>query len=279
MKPLFFIAAISLTLTWAASQGGQTYQGVPIFAACAALIFLLQWLAFIPAYIKQTEVFYDLIGSITYVSVVLVALFMSGTRDLHSMVIAGCILVWALRLGSFLFKRILEDGSDGRFDKIKPSALHFFVTWNLQALWVLVTAGCGLAALTSATGKPQSELWMFGLLIWVVGFTIELMADKQKRAFRKQYGSERFANTGLWSRSRHPNYFGEIVLWIGIALMAAPALSGWQYLTLVSPVFVYLLLTRISGIPLLERKADRRWADNPDYQVYKRDTPVLVPRL
>ena len=279
MKPLFFIAVISLSLTWAASQGGQTSSGVPVFAACAALIFLLQWLAFIPAYIKQTEVFYDLIGSITYVSVVLVALLMSGPSNLNSMVIAACILVWAFRLGSFLFKRILEDGSDGRFDKIKTSPHHFFVTWNLQALWVLVTAGCGLAALTSTMDKPQSELWVFGFPVWLTGFAIEVVADNQKRGFRKQYGPERFVNIGLWSRSRHPNYFGEILLWVGIALMALPALSGWQYLTLISPIFVYFLLARISGIPLLERKADRRWVDNEAYQTYKRETPVLVPRL
>jgi steroid 5-alpha reductase family enzyme len=279
MKSLFFIAVISLSLTWAASQGGQSYLGVPIFSACAALIFLMQWLAFIPAYIRQTEVFYDLTGSITYITVVLLAFLMSGSSDLSSMIIAGCILVWAFRLGSFLFKRILEDGSDGRFDKIKISPQRFFVTWNLQALWVLVTAGCGLAALTSAGNKPQSELWVFGFLVWIAGFAIELVADNQKRAFRKQYGPERFVNTGLWSRSRHPNYFGEIVLWVGIALMALPVLSGWQYLTLISPFFVYILLTRISGIPLLERKADHRWLDNPGYQAYKRETPVLVPRL
>lgn len=279
MKALFLIAVISLSLIWAASQGGQTYSGVPIFAVCAALIFLLQWLAFIPAFIKQTEVFYDLTGSITYISVVLVALLLSGSSDLSSILIAACILVWAFRLGSFLFRRILEDGSDGRFDKIKTSPRRFFVTWNLQALWILVTAGCGLAALTSAVDKPQSEMWVLGFLVWMAGFAIELVADNQKRAFRKLHGPGRFVDIGLWSRSRHPNYFGEILLWVGIALMAVPALSGWQYLTVISPFFVYFLLARISGIPLLERKADRRWVDNPDYQTYKRETAVLVPRL
>ena len=277
MKSLFYIALLALLLAWAGSQGGQAYSGVPIFAASAAFIFLVQWLAFVPAYALQTEVFYDLTGSVTYISVVISALILSGSVDPGSLLITGCILVWALRLGSFLFKRILEDGSDGRFDKLKPAPLRFFVVWNLQALWVLVTVGCGLAAITSSTGSPVSVVLIVGFLVWASGFMIEVVADNQKRAFRKNNGKGGFVNTGLWRRSRHPNYFGEILLWTGIAIMSLPALRGWQYLALVSPVFVYFLLARVSGIPLLERKADKLWGEDPAYQAYKDITPVLVP--
>ena len=279
MKSLFYIALISLALIWAGSQGSKIYVGVPIFAGCAALIFLAQWLAFIPAYLKQTEVFYDLTGSITYIAVVISALVLSADDSIGSMLIAACIIIWALRLGGFLFTRILQDGSDGRFTRIKPSPMRFFVTWNLQALWVLVTIGCALAALTSGAVNTISAWLIVGLLVWLIGFVIEVVADKQKRAFRDVYGSDRFVNVGLWQRSRHPNYFGEILLWFGIAIMAVPALSGWRYLTLISPVFVYFLLTRISGIPLLERRADKRWGEDPAYQTYKSETPVLLPRL
>ena len=87
-----------------------------------------------------------------------------------------------------------------------------------------------------------------------------------------------FITSGLWSWSRHPNYFGEIVLWSGVAVMAASALSGWQWVTLTSPVFVALLLTRVSGIPLLERRAEARWGHLTEYQRYTAMTPVLLPR-
>ena len=106
----------------------------------------------------------------------------------------------------------------------------------------------------------------------------EAIADYQKRKFRAE-NQKKFIQTGLWSLSRHPNYFGEIVLWFGIAVMAFPVFTGWQFVSLVSPVFVFLLLTRVSGIPILEKHADDTWGKKKDYQVYKEKTPVLFPRL
>ena len=118
-----------------------------------------------------------------------------------------------------------------------------------------------------------------GLAVWAIGFGIEVVADRQKREFRRQPGNRgRFITTGLWAWSRHPNYFGEITLWTGVALLAAPVLSGWQYLTLVSPLFVYLLLTRVSGIPLLEARAEERWGSDPAYRAYRDRTPPLFLR-
>ena len=117
-------------------------------------------------------------------------------------------------------------------------------------------------------------------MIWLTGFTIEVMADRQKSRFRADPANRgRFISTGLWSRSRHPNYFGEITLWVGILLIAAPTLRGWQWVAVLSPLFVTVLLTRVSGIPLLEKKADTKWGDDPAYQEYKASTPVLIPRL
>jgi len=116
------------------------------------------------------------------------------------------------------------------------------------------------------------------VLVWLVGFGFEVVADRQKRRFRSDPDNEgEFIRSGLWRLSRHPNYFGEIVLWVGVALVALPALEGWQHVTLVSPLFVYLLLTRVSGIPMLEEKADERWGGREDYERYKRETPVLWP--
>jgi steroid 5-alpha reductase family enzyme len=279
MKAILIIYLIAGVMAWAGSTGSSVYGGAPVFAVCAVLIFALQWLAFIPAYLNQSEKYYDLVGSLTYTSAILLALFLSGEPDSRSLLISVLVIVWAARLGSFLFKRISEDGSDSRFDKIKPDPVRFFVTWSLQGLWVLMTAGCALAAISSRQDVPMGLLDAAGAALWLFGFAIEVVADRQKRQFRKQQGSEGFIKSGLWAYSRHPNYLGEIILWIGIALLALPALAGWQMLTLVSPIFVFFLLTRISGIPMLERKADKRWGEDPEYLAYKAATPVLIPGL
>ena len=278
MKYTFIVIMLAALLALAGSHGGTQFQGVPVFAICALVAFALQWLAFIPAYHLQTEKFYDLTGSLTFISLVVLALLLGDGIDNRSALLAACVLAWALRLGSYLFSRILRDGGDTRFDHIKPVASRFFLTWTLQGLWVLTTSASALAAMT-ATGHTDLQWFdLAGFGLFLSGFAIEVIADQQKRWHRAQHGPDRFIDSGLWHYSRHPNYFGEITLWCGITLLAVPALSGWQWITLVSPVFVIVLLTRISGIPLLERKADERWGDDPDYRAYKKNTPVLVPR-
>ncbi|MEM7002066.1 MAG: DUF1295 domain-containing protein, partial [Pseudomonadota bacterium] len=144
---------------------------------------------------------------------------------------------------------------------------------------VYITASCALAALTASTKVGVDGFLIAGLVLWLAGFAIEVVADNQKSAFRTDPINEgQFIRTGLWAWSRHPNYFGEILLWCGIALMAWPVLSGWQLATLISPLFVVVLLTRISGVNLLERRADKEWGADQAYQEYKQNTPVLVLR-
>jgi len=278
MKNTLIVIILATLLALAGSQGGILYRGFPVFALCALLAFALQWLAFIPAYYLQTEKFYDLTGSFTFISVALLAWILRADSDIRSLLLAACILIWALRLGSFLFNRILQDGGDTRFDRIKPVASRFFFTWTLQGLWVLTTSSCALAAMTASGHVGLHWFDVLGLGLFASGFAIEVLADRQKRRHRAQFGTGQFIDSGLWRYTRHPNYFGEITLWCGIALLAVPALSGWQWVTLVSPVFVVVLLTRISGIPMLERKADQRWGNDKRYLAYKEKTPVLVPR-
>ena len=279
MKAFFVIAIIALVITGSGSWGGLMFYSLPVMAWAVLGIFALQGLGFVPAFLYQTERYYDLIGSLTYISAIALVLLCSGEVGLRQMLIAFFILIWAARLGSFLFSRIARDGGDSRFDKIKPSALLFFRTWMLQGLWVTVTAGAALAALSSGRSVPLNIVDGIAIALWLSGFAVEVIADRQKRQFRQAQGSDAFITTGLWSLSRHPNYFGEIILWTGIALLTFPVLDGGQYLTLVSPLFVYLLLARISGIPLLEHKANRRWGNDPAYITYRENTPALVPRL
>jgi steroid 5-alpha reductase family enzyme len=272
------ILAIGTAIGWAGSQGSIEVSGFPLFGLCGAVAFGLNWLVFIPAYAYQTERYFDLTGSLTYLLLVATALAF-GSADPRALLLGGLVVVWATRLGRFLFRRIREDGSDGRFDQLKPDFAQFLMTWTLQGLWVFLTLSCALAAITSSDSRPLGIPALVGGLLWGLGFALEVISDGQKRAFRKDPANrDQFITSGLWAWSRHPNYFGEIVLWAGIALIALPALSGWQYVTLVSPVFVFVLLTRISGIPLLEARGHRRWGDLPAYQDYRTRTPALFPR-
>ncbi len=271
--------AIGAAVAIAGSDRGATMEGWPVFAICAALAFAINWIVFVPSFIKQTEHYYDLTGSLTYIILVATALRLSGASDGRARLLAALVVVWAVRLGSFLFTRIRREGRDERFDELKPSLPRFLLAWTLQGLWVLLTMAAALAAMTTLHPQPLGFFTVVGLAVWAIGFGFEVVADRQKREFRRHPGNRgRFITTGLWAWSRHPNYFGEITLWVGIALLAAPALSGWQYVTLVSPLFVYLLLTRVSGIPLLQARAEQKWGNDPEYRAYRDRTPVLFPR-
>jgi steroid 5-alpha reductase family enzyme len=278
MLALPVVLAVATAFAFAGSQGGASAGGVPVFALCVALAFVIQWLAFVPAYLLQTERFYDLAGSLTFVTVAIVAVVLGPPADARSYLLLAMVVVWAARLGSYLFRRIRATGADTRFDAIKPSFVRFLTTWTLQGLWVTLTLGAALAAMTAEVREGLSPLAVAGFAVWGFGLTVEVTADRQKRRFRADPANKgRFIRSGLWAWSRHPNYFGEIILWAGVALVAVPVLHGWQWATLISPVFVFLLITRVSGVPLLEKKADERWGGQADYEDYKARTPVLVP--
>ncbi|NND02977.1 MAG: DUF1295 domain-containing protein [Acidimicrobiia bacterium] len=270
---------IGALLAWAGSDGSATAGSIPVFAICAFLAFGINWLAFIPANAAQTEKYYDLTGSLTYTTVTVAAVLLSDDLDARAIIVAVLVLIWTARLGAFLFRRIQRDGKDGRFDEIKVNPLRFLASWTIQGLWVLLTAAAALAIITTSDRKDLDALAYVGIAVWVIGFAIEAIADRQKSVFKQDPANKgRFITTGLWAWSRHPNYFGEITLWTGIAIIAIPILSGWQWAVLISPIFVTLLLTRLSGLPMLEKRADERWGDEQAYQQYKARTPVLVPK-
>ena len=273
------VVLIAALVAVAGSQGGSTAGGFPVFALGVILAFAIQWLAFVPAYLLQTERFFDLTGSLTYIAVAVVALLLSSEVDARSVLLVAMVVIWATRLGSYLFLRIRKAGADSRFDEIKPSFPRFLSTWTLQGLWVTLTLSAALAAITATERVSLGTVTAIGIVVWVVGIGLEATADAQKSRFRGDPANRgRFIHSGLWSWSRHPNYFGEILLWVGVAIVALPVLRGWQWVTLISPVFVFLLLTRVSGVPLLEKSADKRWGGEPDYEAYKARTSILLPR-
>jgi len=271
---------VAAGLAWAGSQNSILINGLPLFAVSVAAAFLIQWLAFLAAYIWQTEKYFDLMGSLTYISIINFTFLISSTTDVRSMVLTIMVLIWAARLGTFLFRRIRKAGKDGRFDELKPDFFKFWNVWNLQGLWVSFTSSAAWIAIASSKKVDFDVFAIVGTIIWLFGFAFEVTADLQKSKFLADPANRgKFINVGLWSKTRHPNYFGEITLWTGIAIITIPVLQGWQWVGLISPVFVTILLTRMSGVPILEKRADEKWGDQEDYKEYKKKTPVLIPKL
>ena len=258
-------------------------SGVNLVGHLLVMIFVIQWIAYIPAFIFKTEKFYDLTGSITYISAIAFALYStndSQSLDLGSLIIGAAIIIWAVRLGSFLFIRVHKDKKDGRFDSIKTSFSQFFMTWTLQGMWVFICSSAALIAIANPSGVVINSIFVFGLVLFILGFVVEVIADNQKSAFRSiPENKDAFINEGLWARSRHPNYFGEITLWTGITVMGISTFEGMNYLALFSPIFTYLLLNYVSGVRMVEYRGNKKWGHLDDYNAYIKNTPKLIPSL
>ena len=259
------------------------YLGANLVGQILIMTFVIQWIAYVPAFLFKTEKFYDLTGSLTYIGTILFALFATGSFDnlkLGNIVVGLAIIFWAIRLGSFLFMRIRKDKKDGRFDSIKTSFSQFFMTWTLQGMWVFICSSAALIAIASPTGVIVNSLFIIGFLMFIFGFAIEVIADNQKSAFRSiPENKDSFINEGLWARSRHPNYFGEITLWTGITVMGLSTFVGMNYLAIFSPIFSYLLLVYVSGVRMLEYRGHKKWGHLEDYKNYKNSTPKIIPKV
>ena len=270
-------------LSFAFSYGIAHLTGSVIVKNAVLLAYVIHWIAYIPAYIFQTEKFYDLTGSVTYLSVVwfvFLSTYQSISLNFGNLILVLLISIWTIRLGLFLFMRIHKAGEDKRFRTIKTSASQFFMTFTLSGLWVTLCSMCALVAISSPEGLVMNALTYVGIILFIIGFGIEIVADNQKTAFRSiEANKDSFITSGLWSKSRHPNYFGEVLLWFAIAVISYSSLEGLQLITLISPVFTYILLVYVSGVRMLEDMNDKKWADDEQYKSYKKNTPMLFPKL
>ena len=270
-------------LSFAVSYGIAHLTGSVIVKNAVLLAYVIHWVAYIPAYLFQTEKFYDLTGSVTYLSVVwfvFLSTYQSISLNFGNLILVLLISIWTIRLGLFLFMRIHKAGEDKRFRTIKTSASQFFMTFTVSGLWVTLCSMCALVAISSPEGLVMNALTYIGIILFIIGFGVEIVADNQKTAFRSiEANKDSFITSGLWSKSRHPNYFGEVLLWFAIAVISFSSLEGLQLITLISPVFTYILLVYVSGVRMLEDMNDKKWANNEQYKSYKKNTPMLFPKL
>ncbi|KAM3933113.1 uncharacterized protein RB166_000998 [Leptodactylus fuscus] len=242
------------------------------------LSLVIQWILWAVAALLHTEKFYDLAGSGTFILLSHLSLQWTGIKYLRQQFQTGLITVWGLRLGTFLFLRILREGHDRRFNKVRDNPGTFFVYWTVQGIWIFVTLLPSLILNLEKRNKPLGLTDYLGWTLWAVGFLIQAIADQQKWSFKSDPDNAgKFIQSGLWAYSRHPNYLGEILQWTGLFLAASSVLSGYQYLSVISPIFVWFLLNYVSGIPILERQAMKRWGEDPAYKSYMQRTPVLWP--
>lgn len=288
LTSLFVIGLVQL-LGWLGKGESDPFLkgGLTVLQTTAIFASLIQIIAFVPAWWFQTEKFYDLTGSSTYIICIFYS-FAAGYQEAHirlgkpldgRAIAATCMVtIWALRLGYFLFSRILSSKKDGRFDTLKADPITFFVVWNIQGLWVFL--GCLPSFILNSTQAGTPFVWTdaLGGALFGIGLFLEAVSDHQKSVFNsKPENRGKWIDFGLWRYSRHPNYFFEWTLQFGLFLLCMAEFEGTQWIAVCSPVFIAILLAFISGVPLLEKRADEKWGSNPDYQKYKRSTSVCIP--
>jgi len=242
--------------------------------------FGIQWGLWILASALKTEKFYDLAGSGTFFYLAYQSLQWGEKFFMRQKIQTGMVMIWAMRLGLYLFSRVLHDGFDRRFNKARNSPSTFLIFWTIQGVWVFLTLLPTLIQNSKQTDTQISTRDYVGWGMWTAGFLIEVISDYQKSQFRANPDNAgKFITSGLWSLSRHPNYFGEILLWTGLYLTSTSVLRGWEHFGVLSPLLTATLLTKVSGIPMLEKSGLKRWGTDPAYQQYLKNTPVLIPFL
>ena len=244
------------------------------------LIFLIQNFFSIFSIIFKTDLLFDFVGSGTFFFIVFWSLILSPNIDSNKIIISFLILIWSLRLGYFLTSRRVSRGKDKRLMKIFNTNGGTFFAWNIQGFWIFCCLLSSLNSIYSENIIKFGLLQWSGLLLWIIGFLIEVISDEQKKAFNKNNNDKgHFITSGLWSISRHPNYLGEIILWLGIFIISFSYLENWSYLSVISPISIIIILRFISGVPQLEKNAIKKWGNNKEYKKYKDKTPVLFPKI
>ncbi|XP_062117998.1 uncharacterized protein LOC133831643 isoform X2 [Humulus lupulus] len=237
-----------------------------------------QLLFFIVTALLKIDKVTDFAGSTNFVILAILTLVVRGSWHFRQVVLSSLVVVWGLRLGLFLLLRILQWGEDRRFDEMRQNLGKLAVFWIFQAVWVW-TVSLPVTVVNASNREPSFQpADIIGWIIWSIGFSIEASADQQKLQFKNDPGNRgRWCNAGLWKYSRHPNYFGEIFLWWGIFVASTPVLDGAEWLVIIGPIFLTLLLLFISGIPLLEESSDKKFGNVAGYAMYKKTTSPLIP--
>ncbi|MCB1138476.1 MAG: DUF1295 domain-containing protein [Leptospiraceae bacterium] len=236
----------------------------------------LQAVFFVFAATLKTDKVTDLTYSLTFFLLALGLTLNNPGAEVGHWILAGMVMLWSVRLGTYLLIRIIQMGRDRRFDGIRENFLSFSLFWIFQGITVWATM---LPVTVALSGELHTgTAFLVGSALWLIGLCIEAVADQQKFVFKsKSQNENRWIDSGLWKYSRHPNYFGEILLWWGLFIATVPALTGWLYLAAIGPVFITCILLFFSGIPPLERRYKEKYGNNADFLRYRNGTSMLIP--
>lgn len=201
---------------------------------------------------------------------------LTSDASLRSMILTAMVTLWGCRLSWHIFRRARHKPEDARYSKWRAEWSHpilrsYLQVFVLQGILLYIIA-LPITFIHASAAKPIGLLGGIGIAVWCIGFLCEVIADRQLRLFLQQPENKgKIMDQGLWRYSRHPNYFGEVLLWWGIWLLGSEVAS--PLLLLMSPLTITTLILFVSGVPLLEKK----YADRPDFQAYKKRTSVFVP--
>ncbi|RLN92987.1 hypothetical protein BBJ28_00025264 [Nothophytophthora sp. Chile5] len=261
-------------------------SGGEMLLICLAVTVVMQCSFFAVAFCCQFDKVTDLAGTLNFATLAVLSLVVQGVYDTRAVVVSCLALAWALRLGAFLLIRVLKRGKDARFDEMRADCLAFFGFWVFQILWVFLVSlpvilanSCGEQD-GASFGQPRDVV---GIVLWALGLALEHAADASKAGFNENKSNEgKLLSTGVWRYSRHPNYFGEMLCWVGVTVLASANFGSnggetwFYYVSAISPVFTFLVLMFLSGVPLAEERYDERFGLDPQYLEYKRSTSPLV---
>lgn len=248
-----------------------------IYISVLSSVFVLNFLGFFLGYFFKTDKFTDITYSLSFICASFISLIFFSEKSISELILVGMVIIWALRLGSFLLSRILNIKRDERFDSMRSSWIKFGSFWLLQAVSVCIIIMPVIISLDQNINEANFSVFqIIGIVIWSIGFIIESLADYQKSKFKKQ-NSGQLMTSGLYSWVRYPNYLGEILVWTGIWIYGANVYSGWMWISVISPLWIFILLRYISGIPLVEKSREEKYEEDKDYQQYKSNTKMLFP--
>ncbi|CAF0867173.1 unnamed protein product [Didymodactylos carnosus] len=241
-----------------------------------------QLIFFIITYIVKFDKITDFGGSTNFILIALTTFFLHQTYYTRQIIVTCLVCIWAIRLGLFLLIRILKWGEDNRFDNIRTNFFKLLGFYAFQILWVWVVS-LPVTFINSSNKNPNIDGFdIAGICLWAIGVCIEAIADVQKLVYKQDpTNHNHWCDKGLWKYSRHPNYFGEMMVWWGVFLLAVPILFEAKWVAILSPLFLMFLLLFLSGIPPLEKSMEQRFGQREDFRLYKTQTSPLIvmPRI
>ena len=221
----------------------------------------------------------DIFWGAGFVMVTAVYLLASDGWDVRQWLVLGLVAAWGLRLSGYILWRNHGKGEDFRYVRMREAAggrfwwQSYFQVFLLQGLLLWVISAPLLAAEYNAEPDEIVVTDVLGAAIWAVGFFFEAVGDWQLARFKSDSANKGMVmRYGLWRYTRHPNYFGDAMLWWGYFVIAAGTTDGW--VTVFGPVIMTVLLLRVSGVALLERTLKR---EKPEYADYVARTSAFVP--